>query len=369
MLERIPWAKPFSFPEEVEFVTEAIQSNWISEGSWLTRFEQEFSEIHEGRTALAVSNGTTALQLALLAMGILPQDEVIVPNFSFAAPGNMTIACGARPVFVDVSTSHWNTSVEFLEKALSPRSKAVIYVHNYGVTGPIASVADWCAKKGLFLIEDVAEACFSKQDGRFAGTFGDVGCFSFQATKTITTGEGGMVLVKDDDLVEDMRLYRSHGMTGARRYWHLRVGHNFRLTNLQAAFGCAQLKNLPWILSERSRLYRRYVDLLSDDDRIEFQEINSGCEPVMWAFGIKIKDVDESARDALRQKMADVGIETRPGFYPYSKMPLYNQYCGKERLQNSEHLHARIILLPFYPGLTDVQVDYVCEQLLNLLSS
>jgi perosamine synthetase len=213
------------------------------------------------------------------------------------------------------------------------------------------------------LIEDVAEAPFSRFCGRLAGTFGDISCFSFQATKTIATGEGGCVLTSSRKLHSLMRIIRDHGMSRQRQYWHDILGYNFRLTNIQAALGCAQFKNLSKIISAKQRVYALYRRYLKDEKGISFQFFKPEVQPVVWCVAVEI---DPAAfgmnRDLLIRRLLSLGIETRPGFYPASTMPLYQSVP----LPVAEHVSARVISLPSFLALTELQIKYVCTRLKEL---
>ncbi len=359
---RIPWAAPTFSEREKQHVLAALESTWISGGPYVDRFEREFNAMH-GCDGLAVSNGTTALQLALIALGIAPGDEVIVPGFTFVAPGNMVIACGATPVFVDVDARTWCIDVAAVERAITSRTKAVIAVHVYGNVCDLERLRSLCDSRGLSLVEDVAEAAFSRYRGRPAGTFGDLGCFSFQATKTITMGEGGFVLARRRELAEKMRVVRDHGMRRGKRYWHDEVGYNFRVTNLQAALGCAQLERLDEILRARARVYATYRRLLEREPGVELQRMTEGVEPVVWAVALRLDPARFTiGRDAVIAALAEQGIETRPGFYPFSVMPLYRS----PRLPVAEEIGAQVISVPTYPALSDDNIQDVCQRLLAL---
>jgi perosamine synthetase len=260
----------------------------------------------------------------------------------------MVLACGAKPVFADVTGDTWLLDPLNVEKKISPRTKAIIAVHTYG------NVCDMPALKkvvgGVKLIEDCAESLFSKIDGQYCGTFSDVACFSFQATKMITSGEGGMVLVGDEELLARMRLIHSHGM-GRKKYWHHLVGHNFRLTNLQAALLCAQFKHRNMVINQRGVIFKRYKENLSD---FTLQRFDERVAPVVWTIGIRIRD-----RDDVMQRLAQDGIETRPGFYAFSQQPIY----GASPVGNSEDIASSVIVLPMPADIKLEEVDLVCEKL------
>lgn len=359
----IPWAKPCLFGNEIDYVVDALQSTWISGGEYVDRFEENFAGLIGTEYALTASNGTTALHLALLALEIGPGDEVIVPDFTFVACGNTVLYTGARPVYVDIDPNTWCIDPEQVEKAINEKTKAIIPVHLYGNVCEMDALTKIAAKNNLYIIEDVAEAMFSKYKGRYAGSFGDISCFSFQATKTITMGEGGAVLTNDKKLIDRMKILRSHGMREGKRYWHDVIGYNYRLTNMQAALGCAQLEKKDHLINEKLRIYKRYMENLSDIEGIKLQYIPPEVEPVIWAVALKIEpDYFKGNRDFLISELLKRGIETRPGFYPFSVMPMYDATS----LPVSESIGNSVLSLPSFPSISNIEIDFICEQLKSL---
>lgn len=362
----IPWAKPDYWGNERQYVADAMASTWISGGPFVDRFEQTFSELSGGMHVLAVSNGTTAIHLAYLALGIQPGDEVVVPGFGFLAAANVAIHIGAKPVFCEVAPQTWCMRAEDIAPVLTPRTRAIVAVHTYGNVcdmGPIMALA---GERGIPVIEDAAEAFPSRYRGHLAGTLGTIGTYSFQATKTITTGEGGMVVTHDEALCERMTLYRSHGLRRRKHYWHEVPGLNFRLTNMQAALGCAQLEQLDRIVTERHRVYDIYRDCLARIPGITLQTFLSDVDPVVWAIAVRL---DPSAfpqgRDTVMAQMLEAGIELRPGFYS----PAQLEYFDCPPLPVCDDLAASIISLPSFPTLTISQIHHICDQLASLSRS
>ena len=356
----IPWAKPHLFGNEKKLVIDAIDSTWISGGPYVDRLEKNFTDLNRAKYGLTTSNGTAALYLSLLALGITNGDEIIVPGFSFAGAANMIISLGGTPVYVDVCPDSWCIDPAEAEKSITNRTKAIIPIHTYGNMCDMDRLLDLAKKYDLLVVEDAAESAFSKVNERFAGTFGDTGCFSFQATKTVTTGEGGFIITNNEELSDKMRLIRDHGMRRSKNYWHEVVGHNFRLTNLQAALGCGQLENIEMIISEKKRIFTFYYDKLNGLDGITFQQYSKNVEPVMWTVAIKIDELFFSGdRNSMMSSLRDSGIETRPGFYPYREMPPYDA----PHLQVSEDLSANVISLPSFIGLSDENINYICDEI------
>lgn len=361
----IPWAKPILFGNEKKYVLDALDSTWISGGEYVNRFEKCISKHFGAKFGVAVSSGTTALQLALLGLDIGPGDEVIVPGFTFVGPVNMVIAVGAEPVYADVDAKTWSIGVESIKDCLTPRTKAIMAVHLYGNVCEMQKIMELTRSKNLYLIEDTAESAFSKYKGEYAGTFGNVGCLSFQATKTITTGEGGMVLTDNEQLYHRMQLIRDHGMRKDKRYWHDVIGYNFRITNFQAALGCAQFEKLNIILRERERVYRTYCRRLDSVSGIEMQYFSPEIQPVVWTVGIKLNSKKfRGKRDKVIKKMLEANIETRPGFYALSLLAPYRS----PHLSAATEVSENVICLPAYPLLTDEKIKYICDKFSEILT-
>ena len=362
-LMNIPWAKPCFWGEEKKFVADALRSTWISGGPYVEKLEKDLARHHAVRFCITTSNGTSALQLALLAIGVGPGNEVIVPGFAFMASANMVIGVGAKPVYADINPATWCMDPACVERKISSRTQAIVAVHNYGNVCDMRALRRLADQHKLFLIEDAAEALFSKYRGKFAGTLGDMGCFSFQATKTMTTGEGGCVLTSDQKLFKRMRLIRDHGLSQRGRYWHDVLGYNFRLTNIQAALGCAQFKNRAKVISARHQVHALYRKHLKGEDGIRFQFFEPEVQPVVWCVAIEINPIVFGAsRDSIMKRLAACGIETRPGFCSPSSMPLYRAPA----LSVADRMSARIISLPSFPALTERQIKYVCDHLKRL---
>ena len=362
-MKKIPWARPRFSADAKKYVVDALGSTWVSSGPYVDRLERGFLRRVGAKRGLAVSNGTTALQLALLAAGVGPGDEVLVPGYTFVAPANMVIACGAKPVFCDVDPETWGLDARDAARRVTKKTKAVIAVHVYGNVCDMAAIVALARREKLVLIEDAAESAFSRFKGRCAGTFGDVGCFSFQATKTITTGEGGFVTASSQATLERMRMIRDHGMRPGKRYWHDVVGFNFRLTNLQAAVGVAQLDSLDRAIADRKKLFALYRARLDGQAGIRLQAFRPEVEPVVWALGVLMDPAAFGmSRDALIARLAESGVETRPGFYPFDVLPLYHG----PRLPVSRGLGLNVLSLPFFPGLPAPDVGFICERLLRL---
>jgi perosamine synthetase len=363
-MNHIPWAKPVFWGNEQKYVAEALTSTWISGGPFLDRFESDFAQYCGMPYALTSSNGTTALHLAYLALGLKTGDEVILPGFAFMGAANMSLYIGAKPVFADVDPQTWCLRAAEIEKNLTPRTKLIVPIHTYGNVCEMDTIMQIANSHRIAVVEDVAEAFACRYKNRLAGVFGAIGTFSFQATKTITTGEGGMVITSDENLYDRMVLYRSHGMRRKQYYWHDLAGHNFRLTNLQAAVGVAQMEKLEQIVKERRRVHSQYINFLSNVPGLHFQYFPPAVDPVLWAIAVKLDTIAfPQGRDAVIAEMMQCGIETRPGFVAPRFMD-HIYVCPA--LPISEELSKNVLSLPTYPTLRDEQICFICDQLKKL---
>lgn len=356
----IPWAKPEFWGDEQRFVIEALRSQWISGGPFVNRLEEEFATFNGTAHAVATSNGTTALHLAYLAIGIQPGDEIIVPGFAFMAAANVALHMHAVPVFADVDPKTWLITAAEVERRWTVKTRAIVPVHTYGNVCAMDDIMTLANNRSIPVIEDAAEAFASSYRGHPAGTLGALGTYSFHATKTITTGEGGMVVTGRDALKEQMHLYRSHGMSSVR-YWHDVAGHNFRLTNMQAALGCAQLANVDKIIASRKRMFANYQKHLDGVDGLSMQYFAPEVEPVPWVVGVKLDArAFPQGRDQVMRDMQSVGIETRPGFYtPTSMEHLYRSTF----LPVSDDVSGWVVVLPAFCSLNEQEIETVCVKL------
>ncbi len=355
-----PVAIPNLGGNEFKYLTEAFMSTWISSsGKYIGMFEKSFSEYSDCGHGVAVSNGTVALHLALVALGIGEGDEVIVPDLTFAATINTVLHANAVPVIVDVEEESWCIDPKAVEKAITPKTKAIIPVHLYGQACDMEAIMGIASKYGLKVIEDCAEAHGAMFKGRKVGSFGDVGCFSFFGNKVITTGEGGMCVTNDSALTDKMRVLRDHGMSKTKRYWHDFVGYNYRMTNLQAAIGVAQLERVEEIHKNR-RLYEISYKEVLNGDIFSFQKDLPGRHRITWLVSVLL---DESIdRDTYMARLKENGIDARPFFYPLSDMEVYSPYCRFET-PVAKKLSKQGLNLPTYESLKSI------AELKNIISA
>jgi len=355
----IPIYQPNLAGNEKKYVNECLDSNWISsKGSFISRFEQQFAKAVGVTHATAVCNGTIALHLAMLTLGIGPGDEVIVPSLTYIASVNAIAYVGATPVFVDSLESTWQMDPADVERKISSTTRAILAVHLYGHPCDMDALVSIAGKHDLFLVEDCAEAFGSLYNNRHVGTFGDIATYSFYGNKTITTGEGGMVVTNDQTLYERAVSYKGQGLAKYREYWHDIIGYNFRMTNICAAIGLAQLEQTEQILARKRQIADWYREELAGLP-VAMHGESSDVRHSYWMCSILVNNA--ALRDPVRNHLAEKGIETRPLFYPVHTMPMYSSKYQRHPV--AENLGWRGINLPSWPGLSAEQVKYVCRQL------
>lgn len=354
---RLPMAIPDMGENELKYLMDAFLSTWVSSsGKYIEIFEEKFPSYCECKFGVAVSNGTVALHLALKTLGIGEGNEVIVPDLTFAATINAVLHANATPVIVDVEQESWCIDPAEVRKAITPRTKAVIPVHLYGQPCNMDELLKVCKKEHkLFIIEDCAEAHGARYASKKVGSFGDIGCFSFYGNKVITTGEGGMCVTNSKELYNKMRILRDHGMNRQNKYWHDMVGYNYRMTNLQAAIGVAQVERIDEILEKRRQLENSYRKVLNDLEFIEFQRNDlPGRNKITWLVCALL--AKEYNRDNYMKQLIRKGIETRPFFYPLSSMDIYKGY--KFSNLNSQNISAQGISFPTFAKLKEIKREW-----------
>lgn len=359
----IPVYSPDLGGNERRYVADAVETSWISSlGPYIDRFEAALRETIGVPHAIAVSNGTVALHLALHCVDVGPGDEVIVPTFTYIASVNAIKQTGATPVLADVRPDDWLLDPKQVEKLITPRTKAIMPVHLYsGVCDPeINAIA---RSRGIKIVEDCAEVLGTRIGDRHVGTTSDVSTFSFFGNKTITTGEGGAVTTNDDELAARMRKVKGQGQSLTRRYWHDELGFNYRMTNICAAIGTAQMERIDSILERKRQISRMYREALGRCG-VEYQKVAPTVRSSEWLVTLLLpKGVD---RDQVMAELAASGIDTRPVFYCAHQMPMYRSDTA---FPVAEDIASRGMSLPSYPGLTDAQVQQVCDALSKILAN
>lgn len=367
-MKRISVAEPKLTGREREYVLDCIDSTWISSaGKYITAFEESFARFCGVRHAIATNNGTTALHLALVALDLKPGDEVLIPTTTYIATANAVRYCGAEPVLVDVCPETMNLDPKDLERRLTPRTKGIIPVHLYGHPAEMDPIMAFARRHALFVVEDAAEAHGAEYLGKKVGSFGDCATFSFFGNKIVTTGEGGMVTTNNDELAAQLRLLRGQGMDPKRRYWFPVVGYNYRMTNIQAAIGLAQMESIDQALAERARLATWYDEALAPlADAIVLPSTASWAKHVFWMYTIFLRSGGEAKRDALMKALDVQGIETRPVFYPMHVLPPYQQSGS---FPNADLWSQRGINLPTHQMLTREDVLRIGQVLKTVLAT
>lgn len=360
---KIPIARPNIGKLEFKIVSKVIKSKWISsKGTYIKKFENKFRDFLGGGYPLSVTNGTHALQLGISAIGIKPGDEIILPNLTFGASINAILNCGARPVLVDINKDTWTIDIEQIKKATNKRTKAIMLVHVYGLSCEIDQIKKFAKKKKLLLIEDCAEALGSKYKNRIVGLDGDCSCHSFFANKTITTGEGGMVVFKKKSYYQRAIKIKNHGMSLHKKYFHDLVGSNYRLTNIQAAIGCEQLKKIKKLLNYRKKIFKIY-DSLIDDRYFQKLPYDNRSTNSYWLYVVipRKKINRHKIIDFFKKK----GVEVTPTFYPLHKMEPFKKYSFGKFL-NSNYVGLNGFCLPS-SGLNKKEQIYIVKILNNVI--
>lgn len=369
-LWRLSVSEPSLGGNEKKYVMDCIDSGWISsQGDYIDKFQQAFSQYIGVGNALCTSSGTTALHLALKALEIGEGDEVLVPNITFGACANAVIHAGAKPVFVDIDQDTWTISIAKIEDAISEKTKAIMPVHLYGHPCEMEQISNIAKKYSLKIIEDCAQALGAEYKGRRVGTFGDVACFSFFANKVITTGEGGMVVTRDKQLFNRMALLRDHGMSKDRRYWHVEAGFNYRMTNLQAAVGLAQLERIDSFLNLRAQVTAIYDERLGAIEGLFLPPNAKWAKNIHWLYCIEIEEeMLGMSRGKLAEMLKEEGYETRNIFPPLHIQPAF----GSGELGEfpvSERLSERVLCLPTSNAITLEHTKSVCSAIEKIVDN
>jgi perosamine synthetase len=365
----IPVYRPDLSGNERRYVLDCVESSWISSiGAYIERFENAVAALTGAAHAIAVCNGTVALHLALHCLGIGPGDEVIVPSFTYIASVNTIAQTGATPVFAECRAADWLIDPDDVARRITPRTRAILPVHLYGAAADMAAIQALAERHGLAIVEDCAEALGTTLDGRHVGRFagsgaGGIGTFSFFGNKTVTTGEGGMVICDDDALGARLRMVKGQGQSLTRRYWHEELGFNYRMTNICAAIGLAQMERLPAILERKRQIGERYRTMLADLP-VSFQARRQTVRGSDWLVSVLLPHGTD--RERLMRDMSARGVDTRPVFYCAHEMPVY---AAGQSLPVSEDIARRGLSLPSYPTLTETEIEQVTAALRHSLAA
>jgi len=353
---KIPLAKPALGGKEIEFATEAIRSSQISgSGKFIDQMEKALT-VYAGREyCVAVANGTVALHLALLALEIGSGDEVIIPDFGYVAYANSILYVGAIPVLVDIEGSSWGIDPIQVLKKITPKTKAIIIVHNYGLAGDIDALLEISKKFNIKIIEDAAEGISGKYKNKMMGSFGDISTFSFFGNKILTSGEGGAVLTDKLVLDQKIRLLRGQGMDPARRYWFSQLGYNYRLSNLQASIFCSQFQQRDGFVEKRKIIFGRYIKIIREIGSTPFSE-KKDYAPWLFTFLLN-KNLN---RNTFASYLSDNGIETRPTFHALHTLPEFNKY-SLDSYPTASDVASRGISLPTFVDISDEEILYITD--------
>lgn len=359
-------AEPYLGKLEEEYILDSVRSGWVSSiGKYINLFERSFAKFCNTKYAVSTSTGTSALHLALVAAGIGPGDEVIIPSMTFVATGNAVLYTGAKPVFVDSEISSWNIDPEKIKEKINRFTKAIVVVHLYGHPADMNPIVAIARKYGLLIIEDAAEAHGALYLGKKVGSIGDIGCFSFYGNKIITTGEGGAIVTNNKDLANKITNLRDHGSSKKRKYYHPRLGFNYRMTNLQAALGYAQLKKIDYIINRKIEIARLYADFLKDKDpEITLHPQAKWAKNVFWMYSILIQKKGRKTRDFLVKTLKKRGIDTRPFFFPLHR---HTRFKSSEKMPVADLLARCGINLPSSVTLKQKQIEFICKNILEIL--
>ena len=358
----LPVAEPELTGREAAYVLQCVEQNWISSsGPFVRDFENAFASYTGLENPVAVSNGTIAITLALQALETQRGDEFIVPASTFAATANAVVAAGGVPVLADVDAVTWGLSPETVEPLITDRTRGIIAVHLYGSPCDARGLREISDKCGLLLVEDCAEAIGTNVSGRHAGWMSDASTFSFFGNKTLTTGEGGMVFFADNDVARRAMILRDHGMSKSRRYWHEVVGHNYRLTNLQAAIGLAQVERAEALVQQKRLIGQRYEKRISDLGGVSCMPSSPFGDSSYWLFPVLLDPPFSGHRDTLMEALASEGIQTRVTFPSLNRMPAFSAFPAALEFPVASDIEERGMCLPSTPRMTEESVDFICR--------
>ncbi|RLI74479.1 aminotransferase DegT [Archaeoglobales archaeon] len=362
----IPVCIPFIGEKELEYVFDCIKTNWISsKGKYVEEFERGFAEYCGCKYGVSTTSGTTALHLALASIGVGKGDEVIVPAFTMISTVFAVVYCGAKPVLVDAEPETWNIDVSKIEEKITDRTKVIIPVHIYGHPCDMDPIMKIAEEHDLYVVEDAAEAHGAEYKGRKVGGIGHIGCFSFYANKIITTGEGGMIVTNDEEIAEKAKSLKDLAFSKERRFLHTDLGFNYRMTNIQAAIGLAQLERIDELVERRRKNAHLYNELLKDIEGIRLPIEKEWAKNVYWMYSILVEDKFGMSRDELMSELEKKGIETRTFFIPMHVQPVFQNmglFKG-ERYPVAEELARKGLYLPSSSGLSREEIEHICDEI------
>ena len=366
----IPVNQPIITKQDALAVYKVVKKGWVSSsGNEINKFEDKFAKLIGKKYCSLVSNGTAALEIAVKALGLKKNDEIILPNFTIISNVLSIIKQGLKPVFIDCDLQTWNMKIEDIEKSFTKKTKAIMAVHIYGYPIEIDQLVNLCKKKKIFLIEDSAEMLGHYYDGKMCGSYGHISTFSFYANKHITTGEGGAILTNSFKLNEKIKSLRNLSFGKVNRYNHEDIGWNYRFTNMQAALGLSQLKRIKSIIKKKIYIGKYYYSLLKNNKNIYIQKpILRKCHNVYWVVGILVKK-QKILASSIRKQLQKRGIDTRAFFWPMNKQTILKKLGikFKSKFPNSEYLAKYGFYLPSGLGITTKQIRFICKNLNKII--
>lgn len=369
----IPVNTPLLKGNEKKYLIECIESGWISsEGPFVSEFENKFSAYIGRKHGVAVANGSAALDIAVRAIGIKDGDEVIMPTFTIISPAASIVNCGAKPILVDCEPNTWNMDVTQLEGKITEKTKAILVVHIYGLPVDMNPVLEIAKKYNLKIIEDAAEMHGQTYNNKKCGSFGDISVFSFYPNKHITTGEGGMILTDNEEYADKCKYYRNLCFDNKRRFVHEELGWNYRLTNLQAALGLAQLEQLDFFIKRKREIGKQYAQLLKDIPDIQQpQPSTSYAENIYWVYALVVNNKSKLTAEQIVNELNKRKIGTRPFFWCIHEQPVFIKkgWYKNEKYPVAEHIARNGFYIPSGLGLKDEEINVVASTLIAILQS
>jgi len=366
MRDMIPINQPSMGKEEIEAVVEVLKSGILTEksgrGPRVLQFEKEFAKFVGAKHAVAVSSGTAALHASLLAAGIQPGDEVVVPSFTFSATAGAVVLAGGKPAFADIDADTYCITRESIEAVLTRATKAIMPVHMYGLCADMDPITELAHNRGIVVIEDAAQAHGAEYNGRKAGSLGDAACFSFYPGKNMTTGEGGMITTSDDDMAEQLKRIRTHGEE--RPYWVARQGHNYRMPEMAAAIGAVQLKRLPSFLQDRRKNAEYLIEKLGVLGKLVMPKEPAGRKHAWYLFTPRLRGANAGKRNKLVEKLRSKNIGCSVYYEsPVHMFPYYRdlQSTRRSALPETERACRQVFSLPVHPMLKQAELQYVAD--------
>jgi perosamine synthetase len=356
-MKNIPWSKPLLNIEDKKFLNNAFRSTWISDGEYVSKLQTIVKKKIKRKFAYTASSGTAAIHLAYLALDLKSNEEIVVPAYGYMACANIAELMELKVKFCEVDINTYCVTLNSIKKSVTKKTKAVVVTNTYGNMGEIYKISKFLKKKKIFLIEDAAESLGSLTYNTASGKFGDVSTLSFQSTKNITTGEGGMVLTDNSKIAKKIKLYRSHGIH-KERYKHLVFGHNFRLSNLLASIGYSQFKRTKKINERKIHLYKQYLKYLNLNG-INLQNFSINQKSIPWTFSLTLKNSFKTKKLTLFLRKNK--IETRRGFFSPSRLKLYK--VKKNLFPVSDYLSENVICLPLFLGLNEKEIKFICSKI------